>query len=90
MKGRGGDGDFKDGGSVALRIVEVVSNYAFAEILFDGYGSIRSFQFRNDGTIRSPSSVYAGEAYIATDGNIYGSVWGGFLNNWIAGQISAQ
>ncbi|KAA6038673.1 hypothetical protein F3I27_23830, partial [Pantoea sp. Bo_2] len=43
----------------------------------------------NDGTIRSPGSVYAGGAYIATDGNIYGSVWGGFLNNWIAGQISA-
>ncbi|KAA6039339.1 hypothetical protein F3I27_23490 [Pantoea sp. Bo_2] len=90
MKGRGGDGDFKDGGSVAFRIVEVVSNYAFAEILFDGYSSIQSFQFRNDGTIRSPGSVYAGGAYIATDGNIYGSVWGGFLNNWIAGQISAQ
>ncbi|WP_444505519.1 gp53-like domain-containing protein, partial [Candidatus Pantoea gossypiicola] len=89
MKGRGGDGDFKDGGSVAFRIVEVVSNYAFAEILFDGYSSIQSFQFRNDGTIRSPGSVYAGGAYIATDGNIYGSVWGGFLNNWIAGQISA-
>lgn len=90
MKGRGGDGDFKDGGSVAFRIVEVVSNYAFAEILVDGYGSVRSFQFRNDGTIRSPSSVYAGDAFIPPDGNVYGAVWGGYLSNYIAGQISAQ
>ncbi|KAA6039860.1 hypothetical protein F3I27_22995, partial [Pantoea sp. Bo_2] len=37
-------------------------------------------------------NVYSGggASRLATDGNIYGSVWGGFLNNWIAGQISAQ
>lgn len=90
MKGRGGDRDFKDGGSVAFRIVEVISNYAYAEILFDGYGSIRSFQFRNDGTIRSPSSVYAGEGFLAPDGNVYGGAWGGYLSNWVGGQISAN
>ncbi|KAA6118660.1 hypothetical protein F3I20_21885 [Candidatus Pantoea gossypiicola] len=37
-------------------------------------------------------NVYSGggASRLATDGNIYGSVWGGFLNNWIAGQIAAQ
>jgi|GEM_PF-3545826 len=87
MQGRGGDGDFKDGGSVAFRIVEVISNYAYAEILVDGYGSIRSFQFRNDGSLHAPSSVYAGDAFMPPDGNVYGAVWGGYLSNYIAGQI---
>ncbi|WP_137241221.1 phage tail protein [Pantoea agglomerans] len=90
MKGRGGDRDFKDGGSVAFRIVEVISNYAYAEILFDGYSSVQSFQFRNDGSFRAPGQLHAGGAFIATDGNLYGGVWGGYLNNWIQGQIAAQ
>lgn len=90
MKGRGGDRDFKDGGSVAFRIVEVISNYAYAEILFDGYSSVQSFQFRNDGSFRAPGQLHAGGAFIATDGNLYGGVWGGYLNNWILGQIAAQ
>lgn len=89
IKNRGGDADFKDGASACFRMVEIVSNYAFAEILVDGYGSVRSFQFRNDGTIRSPSSVYAGQGFIAPDGNIYGPTWGGYLNNWVVAQINA-
>lgn len=89
IKGRGGDQDFKDGASACFRMVEVVSNYAFAEILVDGYGSVRSFQFRNDGSIHASSSVYAGQAFIAPDGNIYGPTWGGYLNNWVVAQINA-
>jgi hypothetical protein len=89
MKGRGCDMDFKDGASACFRLVEVISNYAYAEILVDGWGSVRSFQFRNDGTIRSPSSVYAGQGFIAPDGNIYGPMWGGYLNNWVVAQINA-
>lgn len=89
MRGRGGDMDFKDGGSACFRLVEVISNYAYAEILVDGYGIVRSFEFRNDGTIHAPSSVYAGGAFIAPDGNIYGSLWGGYINNWILEQINA-
>jgi len=90
IKGRGGDVDFKDGASACLRMVEVVGNYAYAEILVDGYSSVHSFQFRNDGTIRSPGSVYAGGAFIQSDGNIYGPVWGGYLSNWVAGQIDSR
>ncbi|MGC1054576.1 phage tail protein [Pantoea agglomerans] len=89
MKGRGGDMDFKDGASACFRLVEVISNYAYAEILVDGWGSVRSFQFRNDGSLHAPSSVYAGQGFIAPDGNLYGPVWGGYANNWILAQINA-
>ncbi|MGV2879458.1 hypothetical protein D9O29_01360 [Pantoea vagans] len=89
IKGRGGDQDFKDGASACFRMVEVVSNYAFAEILVDGFGSVRSFEFRNDGSLHAPSSVYAGQGFIAPDGNLYGPVWGGYANNWVLAQINA-
>lgn len=68
-------------------MVEVVSNYAFAEVLVDGYGSVKSFECRNDGSLRAPGQLHAGGAFIATDGNLYRGVWGGYLNNWIAGKI---
>lgn len=87
LKNRGGDMDFKDGASACFRMVEVVSNYAFAEVLIDGFGLVQSFAFRNDGSFRSPSSVYAGGAFMPPDGNVYGSMWGGYLNNWINGQL---
>lgn len=89
LKNRGGDMDFADGASACFRLVEVVSNYAYAEILIDGFGVVRSFEFRNDGSIRAPGALYAGGAFIATDANIYGSVWGGYLNQWVLAQINA-
>ena len=89
IKNRGGDVDFADGASACFRMVEIVSNYAFAEILVDGFGSARSFEFRNDGSLHAPSSVYAGQGFIAPDGNLYGPVWGGYANNWILQQINA-
>ncbi|MBG6240338.1 MAG: hypothetical protein EKE12_00265 [Candidatus Symbiopectobacterium sp. Clec_Harlan] len=39
----------------------------------DGGGE---YVFHKDGGFRAPSSVYAGAARIAADGNIHGSVWG--------------
>lgn len=30
-----------------------------------------------------------GASYLAEDGNVYGSVWGGFLNSWVMEQINA-
>ncbi|WP_406705413.1 tail fiber protein [Sodalis sp.] len=39
----------------------------------DGGGN---YIFHKDGSFRAPSSVYAGAARIAHDGNIYGSKWG--------------
>ncbi|MGG2139962.1 hypothetical protein [Symbiopectobacterium sp. RP] len=43
----------------------------------DGGGD---YIFHKDGGFRAPSSVYAGAARIASDGNIYGSMWG---NQWL-------
>lgn len=36
--------------------------------------------------------VYSGNgaSFLAQDGNVYGSVWGGYLNNWINGRINAS
>ncbi|MGJ0479017.1 phage tail-collar fiber domain-containing protein [Pantoea agglomerans] len=89
INGRGGDMDFADGASACFRLVEVIGNYAYAEILVDGFGVVKSFEFRNDGSLHAPSSVYAGGAFIAPDGNVYGSVWGGYQNQWILAQINA-
>ncbi|BAN95471.1 hypothetical protein E05_50590 [Plautia stali symbiont] len=43
----------------------------------DGGGD---YIFHKDGGFRAPSSIYAGAARIASDGNIYGSMWG---NQWL-------
>ncbi|HHR4769109.1 TPA: hypothetical protein ACS55J_000665 [Salmonella enterica] len=29
-------------------------------------------------------------SHVYTDGNIYGTMWGGWLNNWLGGQFSAR
>ncbi|HFZ7942952.1 TPA: hypothetical protein ACIO7S_005027, partial [Salmonella enterica subsp. enterica serovar Birkenhead] len=29
-------------------------------------------------------------SHVYTDGNIYGSLWGGWLNNWLNGQFAAR
>lgn len=87
MKNRGGDRDFKDGASACFRMVEVIGNYAFAEVLVDGFGVVHSFAFRNDGSFRAPAALYAGGAIVSTDGNVYGSIWGGWISNWINGQL---
>nr|WP_072017693.1 hypothetical protein [Erwinia typographi] len=47
-------------------------------------------EFRNDGTLRAPSSVYAGESHMSTDGNIYGAAWGGYLTDWITKTVAAS
>ncbi|EEP1514266.1 phage tail protein [Salmonella enterica] len=43
-------------------------------------GSIR---FTVNGEIFTTGSIHAGANTISTDGNIYGSLWGGWLSNWI-------
>lgn len=38
------------------------------------------------------SVIYTGNgaSFVASDGNVYGSCWGGYLNNWVASQISSS
>ncbi|ECR3286663.1 hypothetical protein F1A72_01000 [Salmonella enterica] len=47
------------------------------------------FVFGKNNEFYSPSSIHAGGNTIATDGNIYGSLWGGWLNDWINNQFAA-
>ncbi|ELW8264261.1 hypothetical protein QK958_003281 [Salmonella enterica] len=35
-------------------------------------------------------NFYVGGAMVATDGNVNGTCWGGWLNNWLNGQFSAR
>ncbi|ECW0050673.1 hypothetical protein F3P81_14140 [Salmonella enterica subsp. enterica] len=53
----------------------------------DGGGD---FVFHKNNQFYSPSNVNAGSAFFATDGNIYGTLWGGWLNNWLNGQFAAR
>lgn len=46
----------------------------------DGWGD---FIFNKNGEFYSPAALHAGGATVATDGNVNGSVWGGWLNDWI-------
>lgn len=46
-------------------------------------GDPRVFKFKSDGSSYSERFVYAGGAYLAVDGNIYGSKWGGLLDAYL-------
>lgn len=48
-----------------------------------------SVVFSTVGDIHAGGSLHAGGNTIATDGNIYGSLWGGWLNDWINNQFAA-
>lgn len=61
--------------------------------LHNKYGTTDSyFSLRNDGLLSisgvSPQINFSGGTVYANDGNVYGSVWGGYLNNYITSQIS--
>lgn len=45
------------------------------------------FSFRNNGEFRANSTLFAAGAAYQTDGNINGSIWGGYLSNWITARI---
>ncbi|EAB4400466.1 hypothetical protein CBU97_08265 [Salmonella enterica subsp. enterica serovar Montevideo] len=42
-----------------------------------------SILFTVNGDIMANTALHAGGATVATDGNVYGTVWGGWLNDWI-------
>ncbi|WP_337025175.1 phage tail protein [Pantoea anthophila] len=89
LKNRGGDMDFKDGASFFMRLVEHVGTLGYGELVFDGFGSINSFTFDQNGNFRANGNIYSGQSFLTGDGNVYGSVWGGWLSNWIGTQINA-
>ncbi|EAB5049305.1 hypothetical protein EA891_15410 [Salmonella enterica] len=49
-----------------------------------------SILFMVNGEIRANTLLHAGDATIATDGNVYGTIWGGWLNDWINNNLSRK
>jgi len=92
LKGRGGDQDFKDGASGFMRIVEEVGRLAYLQLQWDGFGSVYEFRFDQRGNSQVYGKAYTGSgaSFLAEDGNVYGGAWGGYLSNWVAGQIDAR
>lgn len=41
------------------------------------------FTFRNNGEFHANGAIFASGAVLQTDGNLNGSVWGGYLNNYL-------
>ncbi|MGL9719925.1 gp53-like domain-containing protein [Symbiopectobacterium sp.] len=48
--------------------------------LNNGHDGGGEYVFHKDGGFRAPASVHAGAAKMASDGNLYGSMWG---NQWL-------
>ncbi len=44
----------------------------------------------NNKQLSAPGNYAAGDALFQTDGNVRGSVWGGYLSNWLNNQFSAR
>ncbi|EJU2679847.1 hypothetical protein N4V86_000084 [Salmonella enterica] len=53
----------------------------------DGAGE---FVFNKNGEFYSPSNIHAASAIFANDGNVYGVLWGGWLNDWLNSQLSSR
>ncbi|EEI3518453.1 hypothetical protein GZ315_000423 [Salmonella enterica] len=53
----------------------------------DGGGE---FVFGKNGEFYSPSAIHSGGATFTYDGNINGTLWGGWLNNWINSAFTAR
>lgn len=49
-----------------------------------------SILFTVNGDITANGNIHAGANTIATDGNIYGSIWGGWLNEWLNNNLSRK
>ena len=90
LNGRGGDRDFKDGASLLIRTIEVVGSIAYAELLWNGFGTVHSLRFDQHGHLNVPGRVCSGDAHMDNSGNVYGSTWGGYLSSWIDDRINAS
>ncbi|KFB87012.1 tail fiber protein [Serratia grimesii] len=62
---------------------EKVGSYHELGIHVANGGADGWFTFRNNGEFRANASVFAAGAALQTDGNINGSIWDGYLNNYL-------
>ncbi|ENF8199245.1 tail fiber protein [Salmonella enterica] len=53
----------------------------------DGGGE---FVFGKNSEFYSPSHIHSGNAFFASDGNAYGTCWGGYLSTWLNNNFAAR
>ncbi|ECU5461138.1 hypothetical protein APM95_08620 [Salmonella enterica subsp. enterica serovar Muenchen] len=51
--------------------------------LFSQRNTDGSILFEVNGRIMAHTALHSGDATLATDGNVYGTIWGGWLNDWL-------
>jgi len=68
-------------GGLNIRFVNAENTVETGSIRMDGGGSLVA---TNDIIAGSRLMCGNGNSFVATDGNVYGSVWGGYLSTWVA------
>ncbi|EGY4496572.1 hypothetical protein JHT75_004831, partial [Salmonella enterica] len=58
--------------------------------LFSQRNTDGSILFEVNGRIMAHTALHSGDAALATDGNVYGTIWGGWLNDWINNNLSRK
>ncbi|EFU5483454.1 hypothetical protein HT342_003970 [Salmonella enterica subsp. enterica serovar Muenchen] len=58
--------------------------------LFSQRNTDGSILFEVNGRIGAHTALHSGDATLATDGNVYGTIWGGWLNDWINNNLSRK
>ncbi|EKK3318016.1 phage tail protein [Salmonella enterica] len=58
--------------------------------LFSQRNTDGSILFEVNGRIMAHTALHSGDATLATDGNVYGTIWGGWLNDWINNNLSRK
>lgn len=58
--------------------------------LFSQRNADGSILFEVNGRIMAHTALHSGDATVATDGNVYGTIWGGWLNDWINNNLSRK
>ncbi|EIW3845509.1 phage tail protein [Salmonella enterica] len=58
--------------------------------LFSQRNTDGSILFEVNGRIMAHTALHSGDATLATDGNVYGTIWGGWLNDWLNNNKAAK
>ncbi|EGY4992407.1 hypothetical protein JHT54_003694 [Salmonella enterica] len=58
--------------------------------LFSQRNTDGSILLEVNGRIMAHTALHSGDATLATDGNVYGTIWGGWLNDWINNNLSRK
>lgn len=84
-------------GGFVFRTVDINNSVETGRMSISGNGSVNAAMYTaaNGARIESNNNIvgeniYAGmgKAYLAGDGNMYGSMWGGWLSNWLRSAIN--